>query len=207
MAAKTHPETTRWLIRQFYEDGLHYREIAELLEVSHSSVAYWANEENRKRQAKNARKRKPWLGKCVDCGGPATKKRSKAYRDDRPLVCWECFNKRRCQSARETTLHCKYCDRWLPDEDFAADLRNISRRGRGYPCRECQKKYRRERYVARMVPCVRCGKMRTHPLDSGRGRANLNSPTGLCKECYQRELPRPGTVNIAHAMMLEEGKR
>lgn len=74
-------------------------------------------------------------------------------------------------------IRCRVCKQWKGASEFPSDRK--SSRGYHRDCRECGKNLRQSHRDRRKVPCVRCGKPRTHPRDAGSQR-----DTGLCRACW-----------------------
>jgi hypothetical protein len=153
-------------------EGRTYTWIADRFGVSSTAVAYACDEKQRLR-AHQTHKEWQSRGVCPDCGGPATR-----YGVGRQARCQACFNLRQATSVRGEELQCLTCREWKPDTAFPRNRSEKMRRGRHGVCRACQAPMRQQARERRRIPCVKCGKPRLHPNDSGSGK------TGLCRACY-----------------------
>jgi hypothetical protein len=113
------------------------------------------------------------------CGGLAWKRRTR----DKEAWCQRCAGLRQATTVREDTLLCTTCGEWKPDSEFSKCTGNRARRGRHGQCRACNREVKRKHRAARKVPCVKCGRPRSHPLD--RGARGDETDTGLCASCYR----------------------
>lgn len=133
---------------RLYAETKNYSEVARRLGVAMPSVARAVNPAYREHCAQYQREQKPYMGTCVDCGGPATKVFNYADRGGR---CTDCFAKLRATSVREDTLRCGCCRLWLPDEAFPRQAASKSRRQRHSMCTPCARVVKRDQRAA-MTP-------------------------------------------------------
>lgn len=115
-------------------------------------------------------------GKCVDCGGPCSRRNER---------CIACSAVARSTSARPGELWCSRCRTWKRDRDFPRHRggRGV-RRGRHTHCRACGTKMRQDYRNRHKVPCARCGQPRLPKSETG-GKGN---DTGLCLACYRTSI-------------------
>ncbi len=161
--------------RERYASGESGPRLAEAFGVSTTRIYQVVNAEYGARAAKRAAE---WQrhGVCPDCGGPSTR-----HGVNLNLRCRACHYKHASTTVMPHSLKCVVCHVFKLDEDFPFNRFEKHRRDRHTVCRACQAAVRQKSRIARMVPCISCGKPRTHPKDAGARSAN----TGLCRACYQ----------------------
>lgn len=159
--------------------------LAEHFGVSDSAIDRVVNPRRRKQMQEHSNRwlhenrREPCKGGCGRLVWTTVKGRSG--------LCPRCLGLSLATTVRPDSLRCSACHEWKPDAEFPRKRATIARRGRHQECRRCQTITRQRRRLARAIPCVRCGKLRSY--DTG-AKARGDSDTGLCLACYREvELP------------------
>lgn len=123
-----------------HANGETIQDIADSYGVTKTAVRFAVNPDeyarSRAYSAEYQRTKKPYMGTCRECGGPATAIRSESH--IRAGRCRSCYAKHQATTVRETTLQCSACRYWLPDDAFPNQTANTARRGRHSLCRPCQ---------------------------------------------------------------------
>lgn len=168
------------------EEGLSYTALAKRFGVSPTAVQRVCDLDVRTRMEET--RRRHLYTACSVCGGPASKYvRPTSPRPDGVVLCTRCAAKENRTRFRYDELgalaavRCTTCKRWLePGEFCRARGKSESLHG---SCRACNTAHRRERRLRRRVPCLRCGRLRSHPDDTHK-RGYPDS--GLCADCHRR---------------------
>jgi hypothetical protein len=133
-------------------EGVPVGEIAKRYGVTKNAI-YYATEARWRERALATRKRWQNGGRCIECGGQASRS-TKGQR----TRCRSCADARKATTVRETTLRCHSCKRWKPDAEFPHNRSAPpARRTRHNFCRICITVAKRQWRERNRTPCVHCG--------------------------------------------------
>jgi hypothetical protein len=161
-----------------------YPQLAERYGVSESAIEHVINDtpERRERLKRNRHAwyiREGWKVQYDHCECGRWKRKVSA-------TCRACYLREKfAEQVVAGRLLCLKCREYKDPDEFPRSRHRKAEHRFGLDswCRDCSSKARNEHRHRRRIPCVRCGRPRSHPHDRG-NKGDAHSDSGLCKDCF-----------------------